>query len=99
MIDGTYNVEIINSPLGNKRGTVVLRVEGDKLIADIDAPIIKKQHIEGHAEGDSFTAEGTFKLLLVGKVSYSLRGEVSDDELRATIDSSKGAFELAGVRV
>ena len=98
MIDGTYNI-IFDSALGRKQGTAVLSTDGDKLIADIDAPIIKKQHVEGRVEGDGFTAEGTFKLLLLGKITYTLRGKVDGDELRIDIDSSKGPFEVTGTRV
>ena len=98
MIDGTYNVDI-DSPIGRKQGTAILRAEGDKLIADIDMPVIKKQHFEGQVEGDKFSADGMIKLFLLGEITYSLRGEVVGDEMRATLDSSKGTFELAGKRV
>lgn len=98
MIDGTYQVEI-DAPLGRKTGLVVIRTDGSAAIADIDAPFIGKQRIEGRADGDSFTAEGTFKLKLVGKVSYALDGQVIGDELHISIDSSKGSFELTGARI
>ena len=98
MIDGTYNVEV-DSPLGRKQGKVALRVEGDKVLADIDAPVIGKKKVEGTREGESgFSAQGSFKVLLAGKVEYTLRGQVEGDELRATVDTNKGAFELTGSR-
>ena len=84
MIDGTYQVEI-DAPLGRKTGLVVIRTDGGAAIADIDAPFIGKQ--------------GTFKLKLVGKVSYALDGQVIGDELHISIDSSKGSFELTGARI
>jgi len=34
----------------------------------------------------------------MGKVDYSLRGEVAGDLLRIAIDSSKGSFTLSGAR-
>ena len=98
MIDGTYNFDI-DTPLGRKPGTLTMRTEGSAVFADIDAPVIGKQHVEGQAEGDSFTAEGTFKLLLVGKVTYSLRGKVVNDDLSIEINSSKGDLILTGTRV
>ena len=97
MIDGTYGIEV-DSPVGRKRGSVAIRTKGDVAIADINAPVIGKQRVEGRVSGDSFTAGGTFKLLLVGKVDYSLRGAVEGDNLRISIDSSKGAFEVTGKR-
>ena len=98
MIDGTYKIGI-DVPFGRKEGTVVLSTKGDVVIADIDAPIVGKNHVEGHAEGDTFTAEGSGKIKLVGKIDYSLKGEVIGDSLRIDIHSSKGDFVLEGVRV
>ena len=40
MIDDTYSVEV-DSPLGRKQGKVALRVDGSKVIADIDAPVMR----------------------------------------------------------
>lgn len=98
MIDGSYSIQI-DTPFGRKPGSVTLRTEGDTVLADIDAPVIGKQTTEGKVDGDTFTAEGTFKLKLVGKVTYSLRGEVTGDDLHIAINSSKGHFDLSGVRV
>ncbi len=97
MVDGTYTIQI-DTPFGKKPGSVVLRTEGDKVISEIDAPLIGKQSTEAELDGDTFTTEGTFKLKLLGKVQYSLRGEVVGDNLTIYIDSSKGHYELAGVR-
>ena len=97
MIDGTYNIEV-DTPFGRKSGKVVLRSEGDTAIGEIDAPIVGKQHVEGRLEGDTFSTEGEFKIKLVGKVNYSLKGEVVGDDLRISIDSNKGSFELKGSR-
>jgi len=98
MIDGTYQVRI-NTPFGRKTGTVALRVAGDTVLADIDAPIVGKRQARGRLEGDEFTAEGAFKLKLMGNISFSLRGKVIGDHLSVVIDSNKGTFELAGTRM
>lgn len=98
MIDGTYRIEI-DTPLGRKPGTVALRADGDKALGDIDAPLIGKQSVEGKLEDENtFSAQGAFKLKLVGKVAYTLKGEVTGDTLRVFIESSKGNFELEGSR-
>ena len=97
MIDGTYKIKV-DVPFGRKDGTVVLRTEGDAVYAEIDAPIVGKQSVEGRAEGDTFVAQGSGKIKLVGKIDYSLKGEVSGDDLRIDIDSSKGEFKLEGKR-
>ena len=98
MIDGTYKIAV-DVPFGRKEGTVVLRTEGDTVIADIDAPVIGQQRVEGHAEGDTFSAQGTGKLRIVGRIEYSLTGSVTGDDLHIDIDSSKGQFALDGVRI
>jgi len=97
MIDGTYTMQI-DTPMGTKTGTAVVRTEGSKAYADIDAPIIGKQKAVGTVDGDSFSAEGSFKIMFVGKVDYRMRGEVVGDDLHMVIDSSKGTFEIRGVR-
>ena len=98
MIDGTYKIKF-DVPFGRKDGTVVLSTEGDAVHADIDAPIVGKQHVEGRATGDSFTAQGSGKIKLVGKIDYTLRGEVSGDNLHIDIHSNKGDIKLDGTRV
>ena len=98
MIDGTYRIKI-DVPFGRKEGTVVLRTEGETAFADIDAPVVGKHRMEGRAKGDTFTAEGSGKIKLVGKVDFTLQGEVSGDNLRVDIHSNKGDFKLEGVRV
>lgn len=98
MIDGTYRIEL-DTPLGHKSGMLTMRTEGEAVFAEIDAPLIGEQSVEGRMEGNGFAAEGTFKLRFVGKVTYNLHGMVEGDDLTITIDSSKGAFELKGKRV
>lgn len=97
MIDGTYKINV-DVPFGRKDGTIVLRTEGDAVIADINAPVVGEQHVEGHAEGDKFTAQGSGKIKLVGKVDYSLEGEVTGDKLLMQIKTNKGDLEIEGVR-
>lgn len=97
MIDGIYKIEV-STPLGTKPGTVSICTSGDVAEADIDAPIVGKQHVQGQVSGDSFKAQGVFKLGLLGKVSYSLQGVVDGDKISIAIDSSKGTFNLSGVR-
>lgn len=97
MIDGTYTIQV-DTPFGKKPGKVVLRTEGDVVHADIDAPVVGRQQAEGKVDGDTFTAKGTFKIMLMGKIAYSLRGEVKGDDISIVIDSSKGQFNLTGVR-
>lgn len=97
MIDGTYHIQV-ETPLGRKRGKVVLRTNGSAGTADIDAPIIGKQHVKGQVDGNTFSAKGTFSVKFVGKVNYSLTSEVVGDVAQIHIKTNKGNFELTGTR-
>lgn len=98
MIDGTYSFEI-DVPFGRKTGSVTLCTEGDVAYADIDSPVIGKQRMEGRVEGDTFTAQGSKKIKLLGTVDYTLKAELIGDILHITLNTSKGEYELDGVRV
>ena len=99
MIDGKYTIEIKNL-LIPQRGKVKLRTEDDKVICDINAPVIGIQHTEGEMEGENaFNAEGTFMLFPFGRIRYDLHCEVDGDSLTVTIKSSKGNFNFKGKRV
>ena len=98
MIDGTYDFEI-DTPMGRQSGRIVLRSEGERAIADIDAPIIGNQHVEGQLEGtDGFSAHGSFSVFLMGTITYTLTGNVDGDSLHASIVSSKADFNIEGQR-
>ena len=99
MIDGTYEIAI-DTRMGSKVVTVAAHTEGDTVVGEINAPIVGKQRIVGRVEGeDAFSAQGTIRLMLVGKIDYALHGQVTGNLLRATVKSSKGDFELTGTRV
>ncbi len=98
MIDGTYKIRI-QMLLGAKYGRVVLQTKGDKLRAKINAPVIGRQIVRGHVDGDTFTAKGSGMAMLVGRIDYDIKGEVSGDDLYLEILSNKGNFTFEGTRV
>ena len=98
MIDGKYSFEV-DVPFGRKEGTIVLRAEGNTAFADIDAPVIGKKHMEGQVDGDTFTAQGSGKVKLMGNIEFTAVGTVSGDNLHVDIKSTKGDFVIEGVRV
>ena len=97
MIDGTYKIKV-DVLFGPKEGTVVLHTQDGVLTADIDAPVVGKQHVKGKVEGDTFTAKGSGRILLLGKVDYDLKAKVSGDNLHIDIESNKGSIALEGKR-
>ena len=98
MIDGTYKFDV-DVPFGRKQGTIVLRSEGDVAYVDVDAPIVGKRYMEGRVEGNTFTAQGSSKIKLMGNIEFALTGEVFGDNLHIDIKSSKGEMTLEGTRV
>lgn len=98
MLDGTYKIKV-DVPFGRKDGTITLQTKGDTITADIDAPLVGKQQVEGRAEGDTFTAAGSGKIKLLGKIDFTLKGKVDGDNLHVDISSNKGDMALDGVRV
>ena len=98
MVDGKYKIWV-DTALGPTPGTIDLHTEGDKVIADINAPVVGKQRTEVQLEGENaFNSEGVFKLLLFGKIEYKLHGEVEGESLRVDIITNKGDIHLKGTR-
>lgn len=98
MIDGKYKIKV-DVLFGPNRGTVVLRTKDDVTIADINAPVVGRQRVKGHTEGDTFTAKGTGFIMLLGRVKYDLKAVASGDDLHIDIKSNKGTIKLEGKRV
>ena len=98
MVDGRYALQI-DTPLGKRPGLVVLKTQGDVLHIEIDVPILGKQKAKGRVSGNTFAADGSFRMGLMGKISYALQGEVSGNDLTVQIKSSKGDFNFKGKRM
>ena len=99
MIEGTYLLQV-DTPLGRKEGIAELVANGGQLEACVDAPIIGKQEATGTLDGNRFTASGEIKVLLKGKVHYSLEGEVDETGvLVAKLVTNKGDFTVLGARM
>ena len=98
MLDGNY-VFTLDTALGRKEGTVSLSTDGSTVEASVDAPVIGKQHLTGTADGDSFAAEGSMKMLLMGKIDYTVNGKVEGDSLIMHIHTTNGDLNLEGTRI
>lgn len=98
MLDGTYVVEV-NTPLGRKTGKITLTTQDERVFVDVDAPVLGKKRLEGHAQGDSFIVEGTWKLLVFGKIEYTVEGKLYGDDLALSVKTSKGSTEAVGIRI
>lgn len=98
MIDGIYEVKA-RTPLGKRRGTVVLIANGG--VCDADLFIGKKsKHLQGIFDGEFVMFEGAVKMPRpFGKVKYQLVGTVEGDVLFGILSTKKFKFEVNGNRV
>ncbi len=98
MIDGTYAV-LAKTPLGKRKGHLVLATEGDVCYADLTVAG-KTKRLEGTLEGEDVTFEGNVRMPFpFGKVAYVLSGTVVGDELNGVCRAKKFAFDVNGTRV
>ncbi len=98
MLDGTYEVKA-RTPLGKKRGTVVLTSNGN--VCDAELHIGKKsKQLQGVFDGEFVMFEGSVKMPRpFGKVEYQLVGTVEGDVLFGILSTKKFKFEVNGSRV
>lgn len=97
MVDGTYAVEG-RTPLGKKKGTLVLATDGGTCTADLDMAGRSKR-FEGAVDGDHVSFSGSLKLPFpLGLVNYELECDVVGDELTGTCRSKKFSFAVKGTR-
>lgn len=97
MIDGTYTVEA-KTPLGKRRGGLVLTTEGDTCIADLTIAG-KTKRLEGTIEGEEVTFEGSVHMPFpFGNVNFVLSGTVEGDELTGVCRTKKFKFDVHGTR-
>lgn len=98
MIDGTYDVEA-KTPLGTRRGRVVLATSGTECSADLSVDG-KTKRLVGTIEGDTVVFEGSVKMPFpFGRVYYVLAGCVVGDELIGLCRTNKFSFDVTGMRV
>ena len=98
MIDGTYDVKA-KTPLGKKKGTLILTTNGETCEADLTIAG-KTKHLTGTLEGETVTFTGSVHLPFpLGNVEYTLSGTVTEDTLSGTCRTKKFSFDVEGTRV
>ena len=98
MIDGTYEVSA-KTPLGAKKGRLVLATSGEECTADLSIAG-KTKRLVGTIDGDAVVFEGSVKMPFpFGKVNYVLAGSVVGDELVGLCRTKKFSFDVTGMRV
>lgn len=98
MIDGKYEV-IAKTPLGRKKGVLVLASEGNVCKATLTAAR-QTVHLVGSIDGNKGTFKGEVKLPFpFGKVGYVLTGTIEGDSLQGVCRTKKFSSEISGKRV
>ena len=96
-VDGTYDV-LVETPIGEKRGTATLKATGSDLRADVSIKGLPRVSGTGIVNGQAFSAEGMVKLPLLGKYDYKLQGSVNGELLEATCQTKAGLLTITGVK-
>ena len=96
MIEGKYDI-IMKTPMGAKKGAVILHVNGDSLSGYLDVLGNRNKFENGTVNGDSCMFSGELKTA-VGKVAYVVEGCVDGDTLTAVSKTKKGDMQITGTR-
>lgn len=97
MIDGKYAV-VLKTPLGAKKGKLILKSEEDKLTGTMLALGSKEEIQNGKVSDNHFSFEGSFKTAL-GKLDYQAEGSYKNNSLLGVAKTKKGNFALKGTLV
>jgi hypothetical protein len=97
MLDGKYEI-IMKTPMGTKKGTVILRVDGDTIRGRLDIMGNSIMLENGTVNGNSFTFRGELKIPM-GKVAFLVEGSIDGDRLTAITKTKKGNMSITGKRI
>ena len=89
----------VGTPLGPVRGRIKLVTTGERLLVDLDAPVIGRRRLEGSAEGDSFNVKGAWWIFPFGRVEYVVEGAVNGDDIALTFKTNRGNTKAVGSRI
>lgn len=96
MVEGIYEL-ILKTPMGAKKGELVLKVDGGSLNGSIIVKGKENPFEGGTVDGDSFTFSGELNSS-VGKMAYDTHGIVDGDTLTGEAKAKKGTLKLNGKR-
>jgi hypothetical protein len=96
MIEGKYNI-IVKTPLGPKKGSIVLSVKENSLSGTIE--LFGKQNTfdNGTINGNQCSFSGNLQSP-VGKVAYETNGTIDGDSLTANAKTKQGDMPITGTR-
>lgn len=97
-MDGTYEV-FADTPLGRKSGKLTLSTTAGALDARLKVAGFGEFSASGTCAGQTFSLEGSTRVMLVGKIGYRIDGIVEDGRLEAVCKTSKGDIVVTGQRV
>lgn len=101
MVDGTYDVKL-DTPMGEQRGTLQLKREGDTVSGSLSAMgkrlALKEGSAHDAASGVELFFKGTLSVLFQ-RIPYACGAMLSPDgTLDGTVSTEFGDFKLTGAR-
>lgn len=98
MLDGMYEV-IAKTPLGKKKGEILMVTQGDQCVADLTVAG-KTKRLTGTVEGEVVTFTGSVNMPFpFGKQEFTLSGTVNGDNLTGECRTKKFHFGVSGTRI
>lgn len=96
-VDGSYNVEM-NSPMGTRTGSLILKTDGDSLTGTVSDEQGEHTLEDGEVSNDEFS----FNLRVstpMGDINLSFKGSVSSDTISGDVQIGDfGLFDFKGSR-
>lgn len=97
MLEGRYQL-ILNTPMGEIKGILELRMEKGELCGTLEAMGGKNHFKGGKVEGNKCAFSGEFNTPL-GVISYNILGIAEGNKLMIYAETNKGRFKLEGTRI
>jgi hypothetical protein len=92
-IDGTYNI-ITKTPIGDQKGTLVFKTDGNTLTGTMEGAEIT----EGIVNGDEFSFKSEIRTPMGSKMKVEVKGKVEGDNISGSSKTMFGNAPFTGTR-
>ena len=97
-VDGTYNIEL-ETPMGNRPGTLTLKADGDSLSGSFDGGMGGAQSFSGGTVSGDDVAWKISVSGQMGQMELAFKGKVTGDEISGQVQlGSYGSANFKGKR-
>ena len=96
-VDGNYSIEI-NSPMGTRPGSLVLKTDGNSLTGSLSAEQGEQALEDGKVSGDDFSFKAGVSTPM-GNIQLAFSGSVSGENISGNVQAGDfGTFPFQGNR-